>query len=316
MDKRTPVSILPQRTELLHSADESGRPMKGYWQIGLGFALVLLMISFFIPLPNEYRAVWFSHMQNTLHAPAFAFVAICLRLLFRRTLLKTFALAFGVAVFIEVFQASVGRTMSLTDLTYDGFGLAAAFVILRSTETRARGIAWCCRVTLAAAFLLTPLVLESPVLIDAWRAAREFPVLADFTSRGETQRWYSSNIRMRRVLDHGKWRGEIQIGASQTYGSAILLPVIGDWSGYDRVCCEFSFTGPPMQILVSARDAKGRIDLAREYAEGTHRVCLNLRDPVTGGDVSHLDLTRVQSFHFALYESPGRTALIHSLQLE
>jgi len=287
-----------------------------YWQIVLGFALVLMMIGFFVPLPNEYRAVWFSRLQDTLHAPVFAFVAICLRLLFRRPLLQTIATACGVAVFIEVFQAGVGRSMSLTDLAYDGFGLAAAYVILRPTETQQRRISRCCRMTSATALLLAPLALESPVLIDAWRAAREFPVLADFNSRLATQRWYSSGITMRRVLVDGQWRAKIQNGSSQAYGSAILLPVIGDWSGYDHVCCEFSFTGAPMQILISARDANGRIDVSREYAAGTHRVCLNLRDPVTAGDLSQLDLTQVQSFHFALYDSPGRIALIHAVHVE
>lgn len=304
-----------QITPLLRSA-AGPSPVKGYWQIVPGFALVLLMIGLFVPLPNGYRAVWFSRLQDTLHAPVFAIVAICLRLLFRRTLLQTIALSCGVAVLIEVLQAGVGRSMSVTDLTYDSFGLAAAFVILRTTETRDRWIARSSRVTLATTFLLTPLALESPVLIDACRAAREFPVLADFSSRGETQRWYNSGIRMRRVLVHGTWRGEIQNGASQTYGSAILLPVIGDWSDYDRVSCEFSFTGPPMQILISARDANGRIDVSREYTAGTHRVCVNLRDPVTAGHVSHLDLASIQSFHFALFDSPGRVTLIHFVQLE
>ena len=282
----------------------------------VGFALVLVMIGFFIPLPNGYRAIWFSRLQDTLHAPVFAFVAICLRLLFRRTLLQTMSLSCGVAVFVEICQAGVGRSMSLTDLTYDGFGLAAAFVGLRSTEPERQLIPQCCRAALALTFLLAPLVLESPVLMDAWRAAREFPVLADFNSRWGIQRWYSSGIRMRRVLVDGEWRSEILNASSQSYGSAILLPVIADWSGFDRVCCEFSCTGPPLQILISARDANGRIDVLREYAAGTHRVCLNLRNPVTAGDLFHLDLTRIQSFHFALYNSPGRIAMIHSVQLE
>ena len=296
--------------------DPGCRAITGHWKVLTILALLLVMVAFFVPLPNGYRAVWFSRLQDTLHAPVFAFVAVCLRLLFRRPLLQTIALACVIAVLIEVFQAGVGRSMSLTDLAYDGFGLAAAFLILRLLETHERWIARCCRVTLAILFLLTPLVLESPVLIDACRAARDFPLLADFNSPGEIQRWYQSSIRMRRVLVDGRWRGEIHKGSSQAYGSAILCPVIGDWSGYDRVCCEFSFTGLPMEILISARDANGRIDVSREYAAGTHRVCLHLRDPVTSGDISHLDLTRVQSFHFALYDSPNRTAMIHSVYVE
>jgi hypothetical protein len=316
MSHKPRITKARELVRLLRTADQSCSHVAGYWKIASTLALALLMIGFLIPLPNGYRAIWFSRLQDTLHAPVFAFVAICLRFLFHRTLLQTFALACGVAVSIEVFQAGVGRSMSLNDLAFDGFGLAAAFVLLRTPKTQERWFSRCCRITFATTFLLAPLALESPVLIDAWRAAREFPVVADFSSRGATQRWYSSGIRMRRVLDHGTWRGEIQNGSSQTYGSAILLPVIGDWSEYDRVCCEFSFAGPPMQILISARDANGRIDNSREYTAGTHRVCVNLRHSVTAGALSHLDLTRVQSFHFALYGNPGRTALIHSVQLE
>lgn len=306
----------PQKPRLLRSKDPFNRPITGHLQIVTILALLLVMVAFFVPLPNEYRAVWFSRLQDTLHAPVFAFVAVCLRLLFRRPLLQTMATGCGVAVFIEVIQAGVGRSMSMTDVAYDGFGLAAAFLALRLWETQERWIARCCRVTLVILFLLTPLVLESPVLIDAWRAARDFPLLADFNSSGEIQRWYHSGITMRRVNVDGQWRGEIHNGSSQAYGSAILCPVIGDWSGYDRVCCEFSFTGPPMQILISARDANGRIDITRRYAAGTYRVCVNLQDPVTAGDISQLDLTRVQSFHFALCDSPNRTALIHSVYVE
>ena len=316
MSNETGNAIARLLTPLLRNSAQSARSVTGYWKVVSGLALVLLMIGFFVPLPNGYRAIWFSRLQDTLHAPVFAFVAVCLRFLFRRTLSQTFVLACGVAVFIEVFQEGVGRSMSLTDLTYDGFGLAAAFVMLRRTESSDRWISRCCRLTLATTFLLTPLAMESPVLIDALRAAREFPMLADFNSGCETHRWYSGGIKMRRVLNHGKWKGEIQNASLHTYGSAILLPVIGDWSEYDRVCCEFSFTGPPMQILISARDAKGRIDFSREYTAGTHRVCVNLRNPVTAGRLSHLDLTCVQSFHFALFDSPGRTALIHSVMLE
>ena len=316
MGNKARITNALQKLRRLSSADQSGTPITGFWQIAAGIALFVLIIGFFVPLPNEYRAIWFSRLQDTLHAPVFAFAAICLRSLFRRTLRQTMTMACGAGVLIEVFQAGVGRSMSLTDLAYDGFGIAAAFVILRTPETQERWIARCCRMSLAIILVLTPLALESPVLIDAWHAAREFPVLADFESRWETQRWHSSGITMRRVLVQGKWRGEILNVSSQAYGSAILLPVIGDWSDYDRVCCEFSFTGAPMRILISARDGHGRIDESREYAAGTYRVCLNLRDPVTAGDQSRLDLTRVQSFHFALYDSPGRTALIHSVQLE
>jgi len=316
MSHKSRIAKALEIVRLLCTADQSSRHLTRYWQIVLGFSLVLMMIGFFVPLPNEYRAIWFSRLQDTLHAPVFAILAICVRLLFRRTLLQTMSLSCGIAVFVEICQEGVGRSMSLTDLAYDGFGLAAAFVFLATSKTQERWMARCCRVTMAITFLLTPLALESPVLMDAWQAAREFPVLADFNSRWGTQRWYSSGIRMRRVLVDGEWRSEILNVSSQSYGSAILLPVIADWSGFDRVCCEFSCTGPPLQILISARDANGRIDVLREYAAGTHRVCLNLRDPVSAGDLSHLDLTHVQSFHFALYDSPGRIALIHSVHVE
>ncbi len=298
-----------------HRREKLPTVFDGQWGTVAGLGLFLLTAGFLLPLPNAYRANWLSCLIDALHAPAFALITISLRLLFGRSLFPTVLLAGGVALLTEVVQAGVGRSMSLEDLAYDGLGVTAAFSILWPMDSERRA-ARCRNVIVAMILLVTPLGLVAPVLIDASLATVQFPVLADFSSRWETKRWYNSGVRMRRVLVDGNWRGEVNHPASADSGGAILFPVIRDWSAYERLWCEFSFTGPPMDILISVRDAGGRVDICREYSSGTHRIVLNLRDPVSAGHSCNLDLTRIQSFHFALDASSDKSAVIHFVLLE
>ena len=279
-------------------------------------ALLTLSAAFLLPLPNSYRAVWVSRLLDALHAPALAIGAGCLYMLTAGSIPRTLFLTGAAAVAFEVLQAGVNRSTSARDLIYGGFGLVAAWLLLRLLESKCRARARHRRIILSIGVMLAPLGLELPILLDAWSASRDFPVQADFSSRWETHRWHRSGVTIRRVHRNGRWRAEISNQSSGEYGSAILFPVVADWSEFERLCCEFSFGGPPMSIVISVRDVHGRIDIARSYKAGTHRVCLNLQDAVTFGDRSRLNLERVQSFHFVFDQSPGRRALLHSVTLE
>ena len=287
----------------------------GQLRVITGCGLVLLAAGFLLPLPNAYRANWLSCLMDVLHAPVFALITISLCLWCGRLWPRTVLLAGGVALLTEVVQAGTGRSMSLKDLVYDGLGIIAAVFILWSMDSEQR-VARYRNAIVAIAFLMAPLVLAAPVLIDASLAVGQFPVLAGFSSRWETERWYSGGVRIRRVLIDGNWRGEVDHPTSADSASAILFPVVRNWSAYERLWCEFSFTGPPTDILISVRDADGRVDLHRKCSSGTRRIGLNLRDPVSAGHTCSLDLTCIQSFHFALRANSGKPVFIHCVYLE
>ena len=298
-----------------HRREKLPAVFDGQLRIIAGFGLALLAAGFLLPLPNAYRANWLSCLMDVLHAPAFALITISLRLWFGQPWHRTVLLAGGVALLTEVVQAGTGRSMSLKDLVYDGLGVIAAVFILWPADSEQR-VARYRNAILAIAFLVAPLALAAPVLIDASLAVAQFPVLAGFSSRWETERWYSGGVRIRRALIDGNWRGEIDHPTSADSGSAVLFPVVRNWSAYEMLWCEFSFTGPPTDILISVRDANGRVDICRKCSSGTRRIGLNLRDPVSAGHTCSLDLTRIQSFHFALRANSDKPAFIHSVYLE
>ena len=280
-----------------------------------GSIAVLLIAGLLCPLPNTYRAIWLSCLMDVLHAPVFALITFVLRLLFRKSLILTILLAVGVALLTEAVQAVIGRSMSLEDLAYNGLGVAAAVIVLWPSD-RAKQVARRRKVIVAILLLMAPLGHTAPVLIDASLAAGQFPVLSDFSSRWETERWYTSDVGLRRVFVDGSWQGEVDHPTTAVAGGAILFPVIRNWSAYERLWCEFSFTGSPMSVLISVRDAEGRIEIHREYSSGTHRVSLNLRAPVSPVHSDSLDLNRIQSFHFVVDAPTNRSALIHYVCLE
>ena len=278
--------------------------------IGVFAALGTLLL---IPLPNDYRARWFGTATDLLHVPIFAALTWLLaRFCWPRHLPTAIGLALAVAIGAELVQPIVGRSASWRDITLGvmGIGLTAAALQPRWP--------WACRAVVVAALGLTPLVYVSPVLIDAYRAWRTFPLLADFDAPFATRRWWLDGATLTPAGDIAL----VRYDANPEHGAAVVLfPVVRDWTGYERLEVEFSFEGEPLHLLISVRDGKRlppelpRFDLHRRYPPGRHRVEIELADLARGGDFPPIELDRVQSLHLVAYDNAPRSIRLSPIRL-
>jgi hypothetical protein len=226
------------------------------------------------------------------------------------------ATAFFLAAGAEVVQPLFGRSASWRDLAYGVVGLAMAVVALR--------LHWSLplRAGLVSALAMWPLAHVAPVLVDAYRGWSSFPVLADFDGPFCDRRWLCkprTGVHIHPVAGSAI----VDFAADPESGAGmVLLPIVRDWSGYERLVIDFSFEGEPLFLLISVRDGKKlppekpRFDLWRHYQPGTHHVEIDLNDLARGGDFPPIELDRVQSLHLQVYDDQPRTVRLGPIRLE
>jgi len=290
--------------------------------ICLGLAVAGLLA----PLPNQNRSAWVSKLLDAGHVPLFALVTVCFWRMVGRRIWLAFSLSVVLAVVAEVGQTFSGRSGELLDGVR---GLLGALMAVLWLPLRPRSVAWrriAAGLAMTCALAAWPLWDCGPILLDAFRAYRSYPVLSDFQSPGEPLRWFTDGAHLERVaaVEQGEgWAGRLDVSPRQGGNGAILFPIVQDWSGYRRLACTFSFSGEPLRILISVRDGRKvrpplrRFDLEREYVAGRHRVVIDLQDLAAGQQFAPLDLTRIQSLHIVATQlTEPRTLYLHKIELE
>lgn len=296
--------------------DKNGRPVTVRMTFLARFAwlslLLCVAVLLLVPLPNDYRALWFGAATDFLHVPIFAALTLALVqfgwLLLRHSLL----LAGSFSVAAELLQPFVGRSASWRDLAYGLIGIAIASSLLQ------RHWHLTIRMGLALVFALWPLARTLPVTVDAYQAWKSFPNLASFEGPFSDRRWLLTDAVLR---PSGEQAVLILEPRKRTGAGAILLPVVRDWTAYERLEVEFSFEGEPLPFLISVRDGKKlppelpRFDLWRRYDSGSHHVSIDLRDLERGANYPPIELHRVQSLHLVGFDDEPRTILLKSITL-
>ena len=263
------------------------------------------------PLPNSYRAPWVTKLLDLGHIPLFAMVTWIVWYLIGRRVILAGGLSVVLAGLLEGGQLFSGRNVDLEDALRSGLGVLLGCVGIRvacSAMSRLRGA--CVMLACGSLLLAWPVWDAVPVFVGAWRAYQAFPVVCDFRAPQDPARWraYSATIhRESASASDCQWVGCMTRNAgSDAYWGGSLFPVVQDWSLYKEVCCEFSFSGEPLRILISVRDGRKvappaqRFDSVDVYEPGTHRVCFDLSSLRRGGRFSPLDVTSIQSFHFEI----------------
>jgi hypothetical protein len=105
-------------------------------------------------------------------------------------------------------------------------------------------------------------------------------------------------------------RGDGQTGceilfpaAGEQFASAVLFPVMRDWSAYHRVCCDIHVEEGPFLLGVSVRDGLNIPGDRRRFLQtstlvmGVNTVCVDLDSLARGGKYAPVDTTRIQSLH-------------------
>ena len=103
--------------------------------------------------------------------------------------------------------------------------------------------------------------------------------------------------------------------------SAILFPVIRDWTAYETLEVSFEFEGEPLLFLISVRDGKKlppelpRYDLWRRYSPGKHDVQIDLNELARGGNFPPIELHRVQSLHLVAVSDRPQSIIVRRVAL-
>jgi hypothetical protein len=281
--------------------------------------------ALFVPLPNQYRALWTRSVLNACHLPAFALLTWC-ALRGWRVRRPTAILALGgLAVLAELGQAFVGRSVSALDIARGWTGIGLALLLMRAGHRDpAPGRRWVTRAALA--LLCWPLVEGVPAVYDALLAWRSFPTLADFSTPWQVERWLVLDGELKRVPCSNSpsgWAGQLTGHPGRERFGCVLFPVVSDWSQYGRLHVRFELPRAPARILLSVRDGRRvlpparRFDRIERYPPGVHECVIDLRELAAGGKFAPLRIDQVQSFHLHVTKSQsGQSLLIYSLALE
>ena len=274
---------------------------------------LLSVILLLVPLGNDYRALWYGEVTDALHVPLFAgLMLVASWLCGPRHPWLAIGLTAGFAAGAEVVQPWFGRSASWRDLAYGILGVAMAGVWLQMSWRLAF------RIAITVVLMAWPLSRTVPVTVDAVRAWRSFPILASFDGPFENRRWWLQGATLMPTTSNA---ARLRFQPSHQGSSAILFPVVRDWSKFATLEFEFEFEGEPLLLLVSIRDGKRlppelpRYDLWKTYSAGRHHVSIDLRELERGGSFPPIDLKRVQSFHLVVYSDQPRTIAISPIEL-
>ncbi|PIE56093.1 MAG: hypothetical protein CSA34_05980 [Desulfobulbus propionicus] len=186
----------------------------------------------------------------------------------KRSLWHAAGLLFGVVLLagigIELVQQRLGgRSVSFFDLLRNMLGCLAAFCWLILPREVAgsgmHGTVWR-RVVLTAAgitffLLIFTAVPLSRALLDEHRARKQFPVLSDFQSSMEVERWQGRVHYDRQMARHGKGAMRVQLTTAK-YSGASLMYFPHDWRDFTWLCLSvFKVDEEPMCLHCRIHDS-------------------------------------------------------------
>ena len=282
-------------------------------RLAAAIALVIAIAAvLFVPLPDDYRALWYGETTDAGHVVLFGLLTYGLaRLIWPTQPLKAALASAALALTAEIVQPLVGRSGSWRDFAYGTVGIAMALVWLAPWR-------WQVRVAAMIALAAWPAMNAGPLLIDAWWAWRCFPVLARFDGPFESRRWYFDGAK---IVAAKPGSATLEFAPSRRGSGAILFPVVRDWTQYQTLEVDFALEGEPMVFLISVRDGKKlppelpRYDLWRRYEPGRHRVRIDLAELARGGSFPPIDLARVQSLHLVAYSDRVQIVELSRIEL-
>ncbi|MHB8078183.1 MAG: VanZ family protein [Candidatus Krumholzibacteriia bacterium] len=200
--------------------------------------LLLFLILFFVPLPNEWKRLrWLYIPSDLAHVPLLGLLAwgLAARGPLRGRPWAAAGLTVLVGLGIELVQSVTGRQMSLVDLALDasGAGLAVCWARRRAWPVAALAAA----LAVSLALPLWHLWPEWDLIAAERLAARRFPLLDDFEARVGMADWRPNhNGRLRRVpRADGGYALSITGAPPAVYPGANLNGFPRDWSGHARL---------------------------------------------------------------------------------
>lgn len=225
--------------------------------------LFTALVLFFVDFDSNYRWRLLKPLFDPAHALYFGAVAIALvhwqpalrTLSFWRQLIAITLIAGSAGAFIELAQAPTSRSASLADIGRDLLGALAALVCF---SPRRADIGRLPRQTLtifAVAALLLVCYPAARDLLDAAIAAARFPVLADFSTPFEADRWNRGVVVPSPAGDTSSALC-VQL-TTERYSGATMDRLNGDWRGYRLLHLRLYNEGPaPLPVTLKVFDLR------------------------------------------------------------
>lgn len=226
--------------------------------------LVLLILAaalplFFVPLGHDPVGP-FAQLNIFVHLAFFALLAWALvrmpvlaGLSPYRQITLVFVAVLILGGSIELLQGHIGRTASWKDLGVNLTG--GLFGLLFLAPGRVRMPWMLLRGGQGVVLALCLFLLYKPVvtLWDMNQAARQFPVLSDFETRFQAERWTSGEID-RTLSRTGRSSLRVELN-TDTYSGTTLWRSFGNWENHEAL--NFSIYNPdpePLVMTISIRD--------------------------------------------------------------
>lgn len=292
-------------------------------EYGIGLLLLIGFPFFFVGGPGYHAARSFKSAWDLGHI-LFFFLSTRLFLLHaakrrgnkrsRFLFFKICASVFVLGVLIELIQKALGgRTVDGWDVYRDLLGCVSAYIASELFPVANRS------------FILPAIVVSLLLIAASWPllrsladeniARRQFPVLADFETPFEQNR-FSPGSRVQRekeVASHGRFSLRIQL-TTATYSGASLFYFLHDWRGYNYL--NFSMYNPgkkDLSLHCRIHDIH-HLQHGMRFSDRFHRLFVlhsgwnqcqvSLAAVRTAPATRRMDMAHIQSFAFFVIRQP------------
>ena len=229
-----------------------------------------IIASLVVPIPIRGRA-W-EAIGDLFHAPIFGLIAFAVLLLLRRRFDRRIPLGaaitvacviFAFGVLIELVQSFTGRSPNAHDVVSNAHGILAAVLIFYAHTLR-RSTPRVAVVLLLAGITVIWMAWRQPLLaiIDVIKARREFPVLADFDSSAEFDRFHFRQCKpylSRQDATSGQYSMELNY-LPEPYPGARLQQFNPDWSGIESLemdlTLDAAYPDNTLEMIIQVLDRK------------------------------------------------------------
>ncbi|MGB5984428.1 MAG: hypothetical protein WBG37_03920 [Desulfobacterales bacterium] len=228
---------------------------------------------------------------------------------------------------IELIQSGIQRTLDGEDLLKNGLGALVGAAFLLSARRRITGktlAGFQILVGILTALGIYPLLTAG---VDEYRAWRQFPILADFETCWELERWTGG--AQFDISDEVSFQGQRALRVdlnTETYSGVALSYFPQNWSGYSRLRMEvYNPAEDPLVLTCRIHDARhtrgpqdyhDRFNRRFTILKGWNTMTIELAQVAQAPRARTLDLSRIRGLGlFSVRLSQPRTVYLDGVRL-
>ena len=279
----------------------SRQSLKELWNLGHFFFFII-----FIVVQDSY---WCSMHRSIYFRIGAAFITVTC-----------------VGLGIELLQLNIAdRFFSWRDVGMDLMGGATA-LLWRAGRKLPRLQATLTAVV-SIAIVLVNFVPLGRVVLDEYRSARDFPLLAGFETTIELRRWEGDRVGLTRVTEphvQGNFAAQITLNTDK-YSGVALKYFPGDWRGRRALAFDVFNPGQPLTLHYRVHDALHQGEMqtyGNRYngrsllTEGWNEIIIPMTDILAAPQGRLMDITKIRGFGvFVVQQKERRVLFLDNVRL-